>query len=31
MNINFGENKKKEGLRKKLKTIINSNLIFPDN
>ncbi|EDP71662.1 hypothetical protein FBALC1_04222 [Flavobacteriales bacterium ALC-1] len=31
LNIYFGGNKKKEALRKKLKTVINSNLILPDN
>ena len=31
LNIYFGGNKKKEALRKKLKTIINSSPIFPDN
>lgn len=31
LNIYFGGNKRKEALRKKLKTVINSNLILPDN
>ncbi len=31
LNVYFGGNKKKEALRKKLKTIINSSPIFPDN
>ncbi|WP_229720528.1 Curli production assembly/transport component CsgG [Winogradskyella helgolandensis] len=31
LNIYFGGNKKKEALRKKMKTVINSNLIIPYN
>lgn len=31
VNIYFGGNKKKEALRKKMKTVINSNLIIPYN
>lgn len=31
LNIYFGGNKKKEALRRKLKTVINSNLIVPNN
>ncbi len=31
LNIYFGGNKKKEALRRKMKTVINSNLIIPYN